>query len=85
MVLNMRGLMFGISRLQSEFHTQCMLSKLRVMFAFVILDRFAKRAFAARDLYGAKALYWTQAADGVCWLYNCGRLTGARVYRAVDL
>ncbi len=85
MVPNMRGFMFGISRYQFEFYAQCLLPKLRVMFTFVVLDHVAIRAFDARDLYGANPLYWTQTADGVCWLYNCGRLTGVRVYRAVDL
>lgn len=46
-------------------HGQAMLPRLRGMFAFVIWDRIAKRAFAARDPYGIKPLYWAQTADGV--------------------
>ncbi len=42
-----------------------MLPRLRGMFAFVIWDRVARRAFAARDPYGIKPLYWAQTADGV--------------------
>lgn len=42
-----------------------MLPRLRGMFAFVIWDRVARRAFVARDPYGIKPLYWTQTADGV--------------------
>jgi asparagine synthase (glutamine-hydrolysing) len=42
-----------------------MLPRLRGMFAFVIWDRTARRAFAARDAYGIKPLYWAQTADGV--------------------
>jgi asparagine synthase (glutamine-hydrolysing) len=42
-----------------------MLSRLRGMFAFVIWDRTARRAFAARDPYGIKPLYYSQTADGV--------------------
>lgn len=43
-----------------------MLSKLRGMFAFVIWDTVAKRAFAARDPYGIKPLYLARTRDG--WL-----------------
>ena len=42
-----------------------MLSRLRGMFAFVIWDRTTRRAFAARDPYGIKQIYWVQTADGV--------------------
>jgi asparagine synthase (glutamine-hydrolysing) len=42
-----------------------MLSRLRGMFAFVIWDRIAQRAFVARDPYGIKPLYWAQTNDGV--------------------
>jgi asparagine synthase (glutamine-hydrolysing) len=42
-----------------------MLPRLRGMFAFVIWDRTARRAFAARDPYGIKPLYYAQTADGV--------------------
>jgi len=43
---------------------EAMLQKLQGMFAFVIWDRVAKRAFAARDPYGIKPLYYTQHNDG---------------------
>ena len=46
-------------------HGPAMLQRLRGMFAFVIWDRVARRAFAARDPYGIKPLYWAQTADGV--------------------
>ena len=42
-----------------------MLSRLRGMFALVIWDSVARRAFAARDPYGIKPLYWAQTDDGV--------------------
>jgi asparagine synthase (glutamine-hydrolysing) len=42
-----------------------MLPKLRGMFSFVIWDRVAKRAFAARDPYGIKPLYIAHTAQGV--------------------
>lgn len=42
-----------------------MLTRLRGMFAFVIWDRTAQRAFAARDPYGIKPLYWAQTASGL--------------------
>ena len=42
-----------------------MLERLRGMFALVIWDRVARRAFVARDAYGIKPLYWSQTADGV--------------------
>lgn len=42
-----------------------MLPRLRGMFAFVIWDRLARRAFVARDPYGIKPLYWAQTAEGV--------------------
>ena len=42
-----------------------MLPKLHGMFAFVIWDRVAKRAFAARDPYGIKPLYCATTASGV--------------------
>lgn len=43
---------------------EAMLQKLQGMFAFVIWDRVAKRAFAARDPYGIKPLYYSQHNDG---------------------
>jgi len=42
-----------------------MLSRLRGMFAFIIWDRVAKRAFAARDPYGIKPLYVAQTSHGL--------------------
>lgn len=42
-----------------------MLPRLHGMFAFVIWDREAKRAFAARDPYGIKPLYISETADGL--------------------
>lgn len=42
-----------------------MLPKLRGMFAFVIWDRQARRAFAARDPYGIKPLYYASVGQGV--------------------
>lgn len=42
-----------------------MLERLRGMFAFVIWDRTTRRAFAARDPYGIKPLYWAQTTEGV--------------------
>lgn len=42
-----------------------MLPRLRGMFAFVIWDRLTRRAFAARDAYGIKPLYYARAAGGV--------------------
>jgi asparagine synthase (glutamine-hydrolysing) len=46
-------------------HGAAMLPRLRGMFAFVIWDRIARRAFAARDPYGIKPLYYAQTSDGV--------------------
>ncbi|MFT3755242.1 MAG: asparagine synthase (glutamine-hydrolyzing) [Pseudoxanthomonas sp.] len=42
-----------------------MLDKLHGMFALVIWDRQARRAFAARDPYGIKPLYVASVPDGV--------------------
>jgi asparagine synthase (glutamine-hydrolysing) len=42
-----------------------MLPKLHGMFAFVIWDRVARKAFAARDPYGIKPLYIAKIASGV--------------------
>lgn len=44
---------------------EAMLPKLLGMFAFVIWDRVAKRAFAARDPYGIKPLYIATTSSGV--------------------
>ena len=41
-----------------------MLKKLHGMFAFIIWDCFAKRAFAARDAYGIKPLYYARIDTG---------------------
>jgi asparagine synthase (glutamine-hydrolysing) len=42
-----------------------MLSRLRGMFAFVIWDRISQKAFAARDPYGIKPLYFAFTQKGV--------------------
>jgi len=42
-----------------------MLVRLRGMFAFVIWDRTTRHAFAAREPYGIKPLYWAQTKYGV--------------------
>jgi asparagine synthase (glutamine-hydrolysing) len=44
---------------------EAMLPKLHGMFAFVIWDRVARKAFAARDPYGIKPLYIAKIASGV--------------------
>jgi asparagine synthase (glutamine-hydrolysing) len=44
---------------------EAMLTRLRGMFAFVIVDNLAKRAFAARDPYGIKPLYYASTPTGV--------------------
>ena len=44
---------------------EAMLPRLYGMFAFVIWDRQARRAFAARDPYGIKPLYVASVPDGV--------------------
>lgn len=46
---------------------EAMLLKLHGMFAMVIWDRLAQRAFAARDPYGIKPLYVATTADGVAF------------------
>jgi asparagine synthase (glutamine-hydrolysing) len=46
-------------------HGEAMLAKLRGMFAFVIWDRLTRRAFAARDPYGIKPLYFATSANGI--------------------
>ena len=46
-------------------HGAGMLKRLRGMFALVIWDRLDHRAFAARDPYGIKPLYYAQTPDGV--------------------
>ncbi|MCC7040797.1 MAG: asparagine synthase (glutamine-hydrolyzing) [Burkholderiales bacterium] len=43
---------------------EAMLPHLQGMFAFVIWDRLAKRAFAARDPYGIKPLYYAETSQG---------------------
>lgn len=44
---------------------EAMLPKLHGMFAFVIWDKLARRAFAARDPYGIKPLYVARTSHGV--------------------
>lgn len=44
---------------------EAMLPRLHGMFAFVIWDRLARRAFAARDPYGIKPLYYARCREGV--------------------
>ncbi len=44
---------------------KAMLPKLHGMFAFVIWDKLARRAFPARDPYGIKPLYVASTRDGV--------------------
>jgi len=66
---------------------ETMLERLRGMFAFVIWDRQTRRAFAARDPYGIKPLYYaTASGDGVLFASQVKALlaTGA-VSRAPDL
>lgn len=65
---------------------EAMLPKLRGMFAFVIWDRLAKRAFAARDPYGIKPLYYASIPDGVLFASQVKALlaTGA-VSREPDI
>ncbi len=43
---------------------EAMLPRLHGMFAFVIWDRLTRRAFAARDPYGIKPLYYAETAQG---------------------
>jgi asparagine synthase (glutamine-hydrolysing) len=40
-------------------------ARLRGMFAFVIWDRYERKAFGARDPYGIKPLHYLQTRDGV--------------------
>jgi asparagine synthase (glutamine-hydrolysing) len=51
-----------------------MLKRLRGMFAFVIWDRTTRRAFAARDPYGIKPLYYTHTGDGLLIASQVGAL-----------
>jgi len=44
---------------------EAMLDKLHGMFAFVVWDRQARRAFAARDPYGIKPLYVAKTGNGI--------------------
>lgn len=44
---------------------EAMLPKLHGMFAFVVWDKVARRAFAARDPYGIKPLYVARTSHGV--------------------
>lgn len=43
---------------------EAMLPRLHGMFAFVIWDRVGRRAFAARDPYGIKPLYYAETSQG---------------------
>ncbi|HQU48933.1 MAG TPA: asparagine synthase (glutamine-hydrolyzing) [Casimicrobiaceae bacterium] len=43
---------------------EAMLPRLHGMFAFVIWDRVGRRAFAARDPYGIKPLYFAETSQG---------------------
>lgn len=43
---------------------EAMLPHLHGMFAFVIWDRVGRRAFAARDPYGIKPLYYAETSQG---------------------
>lgn len=65
---------------------EAMLPRLRGMFAFVIWDREARRAFAARDPFGIKPLYYARAVNGVLLSSQVKALlaTGA-VSRAADV
>ena len=79
-IYNFRELKEGLEALGEVFHTtsdtevilklfaaegETMLSKLHGMFAFVVWDKLACKAFAARDPYGIKPLYFGQTATGV--------------------
>ena len=55
---------------------EAMLPKLHGMFAMVIWDRLAQRAFAARDPYGIKPLYVATTADGVVFFIPGGGPAG---------
>jgi len=44
---------------------ECMLPRLRGMFAFAIWDAFSRELFLARDPYGIKPLYYTRTKDGL--------------------
>ncbi len=79
-IYNYRALRRGLEAKGVEFHTtsdtevilmlfalegEAMLPKLHGMFALVIWDKVAHRAFVARDPYGIKPLYIGQANEGV--------------------
>lgn len=79
-IYNYRALRQGLEAQGSQFRTtsdtevilalfaacgEAMLPKLHGMFAFVIWDKTARKAFAARDPYGIKPLYIAKNADGV--------------------
>lgn len=64
---------------------ETMLSKLRSMFAFVIWDRLAKRAFVARAPYGIKTLNYARLGGGVPLASQIKTLLAtATVSRAAD-
>ena len=46
-------------------HGESMLGRLRGMFAFVVWDKVKRKAFAARDPYGIKPLYFSKIQHGV--------------------
>jgi asparagine synthase (glutamine-hydrolysing) len=48
-----------------KLEKEAMLNKLHGMFAFVIWDKQTKTAFAARDPYGIKPLYYSNFKDGL--------------------
>jgi asparagine synthase (glutamine-hydrolysing) len=48
-----------------KMEKELMLNKLHGMFAFVIWDTETKNAFAARDPYGIKPLYYSEFNDGL--------------------
>lgn len=58
---------------------EAMLRKLRGMFAFVIWDRVAKRAFAARDPYGIKPLYYATSPQGILFASQVKALLAAGI------
>jgi asparagine synthase (glutamine-hydrolysing) len=47
----------------SQWGEHC-LHRMNGMFAFVLVDRLAKRVFAARDRFGVKPLYWWRSPSG---------------------
>lgn len=79
-IYNYRALRNDLLALGEQFHTtsdteviltlfaregETMLTRLHGMFAFVIWDKVARKAFAARDPYGIKPLYIAKTSNGV--------------------